>query len=322
MKNNKLKKLGKFFAKGAKVGLMSTMLATTACVNILDIDELRKGGNGTIENNIDDKYGVSSNFEIDQDGMLTQLFGRHRFAPVDATFEGLSHDEIGDFGWRLYKHSAKYLTERLAEFNYYMQEIGTNEKFRNLAQKMEDNNAFKKDVLTIDQAITRNLNDCAELFANMINPLEVRERNKFMACYDYLANRAYNASLGQKAGMMPRANRDLAETKQTLEELGITAKDFDVQSTLYYLLDEIKEKTGVPLKVLHLGVNVALCSDGMRGARDLGGSAEALNKTRTYIEPGTFKSKLGEWSRIDFDNAVSWELHQLWEVEQEPTMVR
>lgn len=270
----------------------------------------------------DYKYGVSDNFEIDQTGMETQLFGGHRFAPKDGTFNGLTREEIGGFGWRLYKHAEKYLTNELAEFNYYMQQE-PNETFRNLAQKLEKNNAFdKKNIRTIDAAIAQNNNDCAELFANMIYPLELQERNKFMACYDYLANRAYNASLGQKAGTMPRANSDLEETKQKLQKLGIEAKGFEVESTLYDLLSEVKEKTGVSVNSLHRGVNLALCTAGMHGARDLGGSAEALSSSPTYVSPGTFQSSIENWSRIDFYGSVSIELQHLFNIEQRQTMAR
>lgn len=311
MKNNKLKKLGNFFAKGAKVGLTAAMLATTACSNILTIDDLQNSG--IVEENT---YGMGSDFEINQEGMQKQLFGRHRFAPANATFDGLSHKEIGDFGWRLYTHAAKYLTEQLAEFNQCMQEE-PNEKFRNLAQKMKDNNAFKYDIDStvsqiIDDAIIKNLNDCADLIANMVYPLEPKTRHKFMACYDYLANRAYNDSLGKKAGTMPRANSDLAATKKELQDLGIKATDFGVESAMYVLLSEdVSKKTGVSLKTLCRGVNVALCSDGMWGARDLGGSAEVLKNSPTYLKPGTLETFLGEWSKDNFTDSVDGKLQYL-----------
>ena len=267
------------------------------------------------------KYGVSNDFEIKQD-LEKDIFDRHRFAPKDGTFKYLSNDEIASFGWRLYKHAEKYLTNELTEFNKAMQKEN-NATFRNLAQRMAKNNAFTKSgIRTIDSAIAQNNNECAELFANMIYPLEARSRTEFMACYDYLANRAYNDSLGQKAGTMSRANRDLDNTKQKLQKLGITANDHAVESKLYSLLTPMSERTGVSVNTLQRGINLALCTDGMHGARDLGGSAEALSHDPVYVPAGTFQSKLGNWSGVDFDACVASELRLLFNKEQSQTLGR
>ncbi|MDE6244790.1 MAG: hypothetical protein K2M50_03940 [Treponemataceae bacterium] len=266
------------------------------------------------------KYGVSDDFEIKQD-LEKDIFDRHRFAPKDGTFSGLSKEEIGGFGWRLYKHAEKYLTNELAEFNKAMQKE-SNATFRNLAQEMENNNAFKRNVITIDYAIARNNNECAELFANMIYPLDEDTGYTAIVCFEYLANRAYNDSLGQKAGTMSRANRDLAETKQELQELGIAANDHAVESKLYNLLTPMSEKTGVSVNTLRRGVNLALCTAGMHGARDLGGSAEALSNSPSYVTPGAFQSTLGEWSKNDFTGTLSIELRHLWNAEHAQTMDR
>ena len=266
------------------------------------------------------KYGVSTDFEIKQD-LEKDIFDRHRFAPKDGTFKYLSNDEIASFGWRLYKHAEKYLTNELTEFNKAMQKEN-NTTFRNLAQEMENNNAFKRNVITIDYAIAQNNNDCAELFANMIYPLDEDTRYTAHTCFEYLANRAYNDSLGQKAGTMSRANRDLAETKQELQELGIAANDHTVESKLYSLLTPMSEKNGVSVNTLQRGVNLALCTAGMHGARDLGGSAEALSHDPVYVPSGTFQSKLGNWTKDYFTGTVSSELQLLWNAEHAQTMDR
>lgn len=267
------------------------------------------------------KYGVSDDFEIKQD-LEKDIFDRHRFAPKDGTFSGLSKEEIGGFGWRLYKHAEKYLTNELTEFNKAMQKEN-NATFRNLAQRMAKNNAFTKSrIRTIDSAIAQNNNECAELFANMIYPLDDAPRYTAIVCFEYLANRAYNDSLGQKAGTMSRANRDLAETKQELQELGIAANDHTVETALYKLLTPMSEKTGVSVNTLRRGVNLALCTAGMHGARDLGGSAEALSHDPVYVAPGTFQSKLGNWTKDYFTGTVSSELQLLWNAEHAQTMAR
>ena len=266
------------------------------------------------------KYGVSNDFEIKQD-LEKDIFDRHRFAPKDGTFKYLSNDEIASFGWRLYKHAEKYLTNELTEFNKAMQKE-SNATFRNLAQKMVDNNAFKRNAVSIDTAIGQNNVDCAELFANMIYSLDDDPRYTAIVCFEYLANRAYNDSLGQKAGTMSRANRGLEETKQALQDLGIAANDHTVESKLYKLLTPMSEKTGVSVNTLQRGINLALCTAGMHGARDLGGSAEALNNSPIYMKPGTLNSRLGEWSKDNFTGSVSIALRHLWNAEQEQTMAR
>ncbi|MDE7383953.1 MAG: hypothetical protein K2M99_08745 [Treponemataceae bacterium] len=309
-----LKKWGKYFAKGAKVGLMAAMLATTSCGNQMSDDD-------GVTYVAEDKFGINSDFEFEQD-LKADIFNRHRFAPKNGTFKNLSHDEISMFGWHLYKHAEKYLTNELAEFNKAMQKE-SNATFRNLAQRMAKNNAFAKSgIRTIDSAIAQNNNECAELFANMIYPLEARSRTEFMACYDYLANRAYNDSLGQKAGTMSRANSDLAETKQKLQNLGIATNDHAVESKLYSFLTPMSERTGVSVNTLQRGINLALCTDGMHGARDLGGSAEALSHDPVYVPPGTFQSKLGNWSGVNFDACVASEIRLLVNKEQSQTLGR
>lgn len=291
-----VKKWGKYFAKGAKVGLMVAMLATTSCGNQMSDDD-------GVTYVAEDKFGINSDFEFEQD-LKADIFNRHRFAPKDGTFKNLSHDEISMFGWHLYKHAQKYVTNELKEFNNAMQNEN-NAKFRQLAQEMANTNFFGSiNNPTIDSAITIANTDCGELFANMIYPLESKTRTEFMTCYDYLAN------------------RDLDNTKEKLQQLGIEANDRTVETALYNLLTPISEKTGVSVKTLQRGVNLALCSAGMHGARDLAGYGEAINRDPVYVPAGTYKSIIDEWTQIDFDREVNMELQNIWYTEHARTVER
>ncbi|MBD5404213.1 MAG: hypothetical protein HDR55_04390 [Treponema sp.] len=309
-----VKKLGKYFAKGAKVGLMAAMLATTSCGNQMSDDD-------GVTYVAEDKFGINSDFEFEQD-LKADIFNRHRFAPKNGTFKNLSHDEITMFGWHLYKHAQKYVTNELKEFNNAMQNEN-NAKFRQLAQEMANTNFFGSiNNPTIDSAIAIANADCGKLFANMIYPLDEDPRYTASLCFLYLANRAYNDSLGQKVGTMPRANRDLTETEEELQKMGITANDHNVETTLYNLLTPMSEKTGVSVKTLQRGINLALCSAGMHGARDLAGYGEAISRDPVYVPAGTYKSIIDEWTQIDFDREVNMELQHIWYTEHARTMER
>lgn len=309
-----VKKVRQYFAKGAKVGLMAAMLATTSCGNQMSDDD-------GVTYVAEDKFGINSDFEFEQD-LKADIFNRHRFAPKDGTFKNLSHDDISMFGWHLYKHAQKYVTNELKEFNDAMQNEN-NAKFRQLAQEMAHTGFFGSiNNPTIDSAILFATSHCGELFANMIYPLDEDPRHTASLCFQYLANRAYNDSLGQKVGTMPRANRDLTETKEELQEMGIATNDHNVETTLYNLLTQMSEKTGVSVKTLQRGVNLALCTAGMHGARDLAGYGEAISRDPVYVPAGTYKSMINEWTRTDFTGTVSLALRDIWNAEHAQTMER
>ncbi len=260
-------------------------------------------------------------FAIEQD-LETYIFGRHRFADKDEDFYN-----GGEFGTRVEKgnfyfyHAKEFMADQLSEFNRAMQNE-SNETFKQLAQNMVDNNKFNASgTYTIDQVISQNNFDCGKFFGHIeYNIADDDDYFKFVACYDYLANRAYNDSLGAQAGTRTKANEELAEIKQELSNLGIAANDQNVEGILCDLLDEVEKKTGVRRTTLVKGVNIALYNEGMWGVRDLGGSAEAITSDASPKTPNMFdRYSVGERSRMDFDRIAMSTMEALFRQEQQAT---
>lgn len=310
MENNKLKKLGKYFTKGAKIGLMAAMLATTACNNELELGEKPT----EIEQ-------PTSKYEIEQD-LEKHIFERHRFVRKDEEF--LNGGEFGTLvekGNFYYYHAKEFMGQKLALFNDAMQRE-SNPKFKQLAQNMVDNNRFNDvGTYTIDKVIAANCHDYGAYLGNIIYPMSIDDRGKFMACYDYLANRAYNDSLGQRAGQKKQANKELTEIKQELRDHGVDVNDHAVEGTLCEMLQDIEWVVGVSSGTLFQGVNIALFNEGMWGARDLGGSAEAITSNSSYKDING--DNIGERERSALHSIIRGEMQRLsWQQEQQNTMER
>lgn len=97
--------------------------------------------------------------------------------------------------------------------------------------------------------------------------------NTFQACYNKLAYRAYNDSLGYlQDGNTPSKN-ELPDIDKTLNELGVNPEYNDVESCLYNLLSNAATRTDVSTKTLVDAVNLCLLHEGMYGVRDLCASA-------------------------------------------------
>ena len=233
------------------------------------------------------------------------IFDRYRFVNPETDWLYFNGETGAERGFYAYIYARKFMEGQVDEFNRAMQKE-KNATFKQLANDLVANNPFEHNVSgSIDGIINKNNHNFGTLFGNMIYHLNDLQREQAGFCYQYLANRAYNDSLGEKAGTMETANAEIAKVKQELTKLDVQLNDQAVEDTLCGLLGDVAKQTGIAQGVLVRGVNLALYNEGLWGLRDLGGSVRSITTSPVYKPSGQHDG----YDRYDIGNRTQNKFH-------------
>ena len=258
-----LKKLGNYFSKGVKVGALTTaLLMGTGC------DPLTKDNQETHQ-------------EIDYDQNLqSYIFLRHRFVEEGAkiSYEDSDKTKLA-FANRHFNDATAYMRDKIADLQ---RQIYENEPNGNFLQPICDEIFKDKDgnpddgiekFVTIDQILGLSDFKYSNLLAATIAKSE-EEYYDFQPCYELLALRAYNDSLGylKDSDKLP-LNKEKSGMIVDLRYSGLTPNYNLIEDRLNQMLQNAADNTGVSVQTLQDVVNLSLLNASLWGARDLGATA-------------------------------------------------
>ena len=293
--NKKLEKLGRYFNRGLKIGVLTTAMMATGVGCVQNVDN---AGYEYPEEKPHEKTLDEINQERDQ-GLEIYIFNRHRFADVNDTLMGDgSKEQRLALGTQRFKEAQAFMTEKVDEFN---QMVATDPNAAWLLSTQPNpgyitENLSRYNHTSIDAAINQNYQNFAKFLAQIQHKFTQNNRNddlyKFATCYDKLAVRAYDDSLGLKQSKfgLPTFRDDEPEINQELAEYGIPNDYHTVEATLAGLLDDVAHQTGCRRATLQAAVEMALYNEGLFGLSDLGGKGYVTGN-QIYKPPGTYSSQ-------------------------------
>lgn len=258
-----LKKLGNYFSKGVKVGALTTaLLMGTGC------DPLTKDNQETHQ-------------EINYDQNLqSYIFLRHRFVEEGAkiSYEDSDKTKLA-FANRHFNDATAYMRDKIADLQ---RQIYENEPNGNFLQpicdeifKDKDGNPenWLDDRYVIDQIVGQN----DYIYSNLLSAAIAKsgaEYYDFEPCYEMMALRAYNDSLGylKDSDKLP-FNKERGGIIADLRRSGLNPNYNLIEDRLNQMLQNAADKTGVSVQTLQDVVNLSLLNTSLWGARDLGAFA-------------------------------------------------
>lgn len=265
-----------FIKKILKIGVLTTAMMATGVGCVQNADD---AGYEYPEEKPHEKTLDEINQERDQD-LEIYIFNRHRFADVNDTLmgDGTKEQHLA-LGTRRFKEAQAFMDHKVDEFN---QMVAADPNAAWLLSTQPNPGYITNDLShynthSIDVTINQNNKNFAKFLAQIQYKFTQNNRNddcyKFATCYDKLAVRAYDDSLGLKNNKygLPTFRDDEPEINQELAEYGIPNDYHTVEATLAGLLDDVATQTGCRRATLQAAVEMALYNEGLFGLSDLGG---------------------------------------------------
>lgn len=266
-------KLGNYFSKGVKVGVLTAavLMGAVGCQNVADDQQEQ---------------------EQLQD-LESYIFLRHRFAEENATISS-GDSEKAKIAWsnKHFKHIKDYMSEKVADFKHKVRDL---EPAGNFLQPICDEvwinkwgdefDGYENGGSGLDPIVGYNNYDYTKFMGaigaklTMANNMSYVEYKKFEAHYAALAVRAYNDSLGSLHDSDRfQFNRERQEINAALQGEPVNAHylatDYTlVEQKLLSMLNSVSLETGVSVNTLVDAVNLNLLNISMWGARDLSATA-------------------------------------------------
>ena len=277
--NNKLKKIGNYFNKGVKIGMLSAALAMGAVGCKANVDE--------------PGYDY-----VEETPLETYYFARHRFASENTVNEVVDQDldKKEKIAWsnKHFNEIKDYMLPKVEDFMAKVErENGGDNFLRTICRKnftySNGDYGYKGFSGKLDQDIQFNNHVYSEILgaigakfttaiANQENRelVDDRDYDNFKAIYDILALRSYNDSLGdmQNNASYPfngeRSNIEAAVVNnKSSQDYTANPQDMrNVEDTLKKALQLVSTNTGVSLQTLTDAVNLSLLNASIWGARD------------------------------------------------------
>ena len=267
-------KLGNYFSKGVKVGVLTAavLMGAVGCQNVAD-----------------DQQEQEQFQDLD-----SYIFLRHRFAEENATISS-GDSEKAKIAWsnKHFKNITDYMSEKVADFKHKVRDL---EPAGNFLQPLCDEiwadkwgdefNGYENGGSGLDLMIDRNNLNYTKFLGAMGSKLVIDggcvstiDFEKLKAHYAALAVRAYNDSLGSLHDSDRfQFNRERQEINAALQGESVNAPylatDYTlVEQKLLSMLNSVSCGTGVSVDTLIDAVNLNLLNASMWGARDLAATA-------------------------------------------------
>ena len=212
------------------------------------------------------------------------IFNRHRFADLNENFTGYDDEKSLKWGKQRFWEAQAFMQKKIDAFN----KMVANDPNAGWLLSTQSTPGYLVENLSthttnsIGVTVGKNIKDFAKFMAqiqyNFVKDNNPQDYWQFCTCYDKLAVRAYNDSLGDEQNNfdLPTFQKDEPNINQELAEYGITTDPNDyhtVENTMQSLLKQVANRTHCNYATLQATIEIALYNEGIYGLADLGGKA-------------------------------------------------